>query len=79
MALKKNVMAVVLTGMGDDGASGAVAVASVGGPVLVESVDTAVVDGMPQAVLRTGTPAMEEPLQRIAEKIVQFAHLSVSG
>ncbi len=73
-ALRKNVMAVVLTGMGDDGANGSVAVASVGGPVLVESVDTAVVDGMPQAVLRTGTPAMEEPLERIAQKIVQFAH-----
>jgi chemotaxis response regulator CheB len=47
--------------------------------VLVESIETAVVDGMPQAVLRTGTPAMEEPLGRIAEKIVQFAHSSTNG
>jgi two-component system chemotaxis response regulator CheB len=46
---------VVLTGMGDDGARGARDIASVGGVVVAESEETAVVYGMPGAAVRTGT------------------------
>ncbi|WP_207537093.1 chemotaxis protein CheB [Sabulicella rubraurantiaca] len=41
--------AVVLTGMGDDGADGAARIASQGGMVMVQSRDSAVVGGMPSA------------------------------
>lgn len=48
----RQVVAVVLTGMGDDGAAGARAVARAGGTVLCESRDTAVIPGMPDAAAR---------------------------
>ncbi len=47
-------IAVVLTGMGDDGAEGVRDVAERGGTVLVEAPETAVVSGMPLAVQRSG-------------------------
>ncbi|UPY38244.1 chemotaxis protein CheB [Sediminicoccus sp. KRV36] len=40
---------VVLTGMGQDGAAGAAALAAEGGRILVQSTETSVVAGMPQA------------------------------
>jgi len=46
---------VVLTGMGQDGAAGAAALAEEGGRILVQSTETSVVAGMPQAAsLRVG-------------------------
>ena len=42
---------VVLTGMGQDGAAGAAALAQEGGLILVQSAETSVVAGMPQAAL----------------------------
>lgn len=47
-------IAVVLTGMGDDGAQGACEVSAQGGTILVEAPETATVSGMPMAVQRTG-------------------------
>ena len=48
------VIAVVLTGMGDDGRRGVVAVKECGGHVIAESEQTAVIHGMPQQAIRTG-------------------------
>ncbi len=47
-------IAVVLTGMGDDGALGVRAIAKRNGKVLIEAPETAVVSGMPLAVRRAG-------------------------
>jgi two-component system, chemotaxis family, protein-glutamate methylesterase/glutaminase len=47
-------VAVVLTGMGDDGVEGSRAVRDAGGIVLVENRESAVVFGMPGAVVRAG-------------------------
>ena len=47
-------VAVVLTGMGDDGADGVREISKRGGRVLIESPETAVVCGMPMAVRRSG-------------------------
>jgi two-component system chemotaxis response regulator CheB len=44
--------AVVLTGMGEDGALGAAALAAQGGRVLVQTTESAVVGGMPEATRR---------------------------
>jgi len=47
-------IAVVLTGMGDDGAAGVREVADRGGAILIEAPETAVVAGMPLAARRSG-------------------------
>jgi len=47
-------IAVVLTGMGDDGALGVCDIAKRNGKVLIEAPETAVVSGMPLAVRRSG-------------------------
>jgi two-component system chemotaxis response regulator CheB len=62
-------MAVVLTGMGDDGAQGVRAVKEAGGTVVTESEESAVVFGMPQQAIRTGAVDAVLPLARIAEAI----------
>ncbi|HOU90152.1 MAG TPA: CheB methylesterase domain-containing protein, partial [Polyangiaceae bacterium] len=57
---------VVLSGMGDDGARGVQELAQRGGVVVAESEATAVVYGMPGAVVRTGVPHRSLPLLEIA-------------
>jgi len=49
-----DVLAVVLTGMGDDGRKGVESVKNAGGSVIAESENTAVIFGMPQQAIRTG-------------------------
>jgi two-component system chemotaxis response regulator CheB len=67
----RGVMALVLTGMGDDGAKGAVAVRQAGGTVLAESAETAVVYGMPGATQRTGVVAKSLPIRELAEHLAR--------
>jgi two-component system chemotaxis response regulator CheB len=47
-------IAVVMTGMGDDGMRGAQAIRAAGGRVIAESEETAIVHGMPGATIRAG-------------------------
>ncbi len=49
-----SLLAVVLTGMGDDGLIGCEAVSRAGGQVLAQSAETSTVDGMPQKVRNAG-------------------------
>jgi len=49
-----DLLALVLTGMGDDGRRGVTAVKQCGGTVIAESEETAVIFGMPQQAIRTG-------------------------
>jgi two-component system chemotaxis response regulator CheB len=62
-------LAVVLTGMGDDGRAGVAAVSQCGGDVIAESEETAVVFGMPQQAIRTGVVGQVLPLGEIAAAI----------
>jgi two-component system chemotaxis response regulator CheB len=57
---------VVLTGMGDDGARGAKSIVDAGGTVVVESEATAVVYGMPGAVVRSKLASRSLPLPDLA-------------
>jgi two-component system, chemotaxis family, protein-glutamate methylesterase/glutaminase len=63
--------AVVLTGMGTDGAKGASAVAKAGGVVWAESDKTAVVAGMPQAAMKTGHVSFVLPLEELALELAK--------
>jgi two-component system chemotaxis response regulator CheB len=60
---------VILTGMADDGVLGAQAIVAAGGRVFVESEETAVVYGMPAAVVRAGVASKVLPLTRIADAL----------
>ena len=64
--LGPEVLAVVLTGMGDDGRSGVRAVKDAGGSVVAESESTAVIFGMPRQAIRTGAVDAVLPLPDIA-------------
>lgn len=65
------VLAVVLTGMGKDGADGVAAIGEAGGSVLVEDPDSAQHPSMPTAALRTGHVARRLPLSEIADEITR--------
>ncbi|MBW2494306.1 MAG: chemotaxis response regulator protein-glutamate methylesterase [Deltaproteobacteria bacterium] len=62
-------LAVVLTGMGDDGREGVRSVHLSGGSVIAESESTAVIFGMPQQAIRTGLVDQILPLGEIAAAI----------
>jgi two-component system chemotaxis response regulator CheB len=66
-ALGRQAIGVVLTGMGDDGVEGAKAIRAAGGTIIAESPETAVVYGMPGAVVRAGLASESMPLAQIAE------------
>lgn len=66
---------VLMTGMGDDGADTMVDINNTGGQTIVESDETAIVFGMPQAAINRGGAAVVVPSWDIAEEIV----LAVEG
>jgi two-component system chemotaxis response regulator CheB len=63
---RSHAVAVVLTGMGDDGVRGAEAIRAQGGMVIAESEQSAIVHGMPGAVIRAGLASKVLPLAEIA-------------
>ncbi|MBK1836203.1 chemotaxis-specific protein-glutamate methyltransferase CheB [Azospirillum sp. YIM B02556] len=62
-------VAVVLTGMGDDGTAGATAFAERRFPVLVQDPATCAVDGMPRSAIRAGVATEVLPVAVIARKL----------
>jgi two-component system chemotaxis response regulator CheB len=60
--LGKQTLAVVLTGMGEDGARGAEEIRQAGGHVIVESNESALVFGMPRSVIERGSASVILPL-----------------
>ena len=65
------VLAVVLTGMGQDGLAGARAVAAGGGQVGAQDEASSVVWGMPGAVARAGIGALVLPLAEIGPRLAE--------
>jgi two-component system chemotaxis response regulator CheB len=65
-------LAVVLTGMGADGARGAADVVRCGGCVIAQDEATSVVWGMPGAAANAGICAAVLPLNQIAPKLVRL-------
>lgn len=63
-------LAFVLTGMGRDGALGASMIKTAGGRVVVEAEETAVVFGMPKAVIDVIKADGIIPLQQVAENMI---------
>ncbi|MDX2144384.1 MAG: chemotaxis response regulator protein-glutamate methylesterase [Rhodospirillaceae bacterium] len=67
------VLAVVLTGMGADGAKGGAVVAERGGTVIAQDEASSVVWGMPGATARIGACSFILPLDQIASSISRLA------
>lgn len=67
------VLAVVMTGMGQDGHKGCEAVRAAGGQVLAQDEATSVVWGMPGSVARAGLADKVLPLEQLAGEIVKRA------
>ncbi|MBR1760564.1 MAG: chemotaxis response regulator protein-glutamate methylesterase [Schwartzia sp.] len=68
--LGRDIVSVILTGMGSDGAIGMTEIKKTGGYVIAESEETAIVYGMPKAVVDLGLADEIKPLQQIAGAIV---------
>ena len=68
-----DVLAVVLTGMGDDGTAGARSIHEAGGTILAEAESSCVVYGMPRAVVEAGVVDGVAPIETMVETI--FRHL----
>lgn len=64
---------VLLTGMGDDGARGLLALRQAGGYTLAEDRSTAVVYGMPMEAVRLGGACESVPLPALAGRILDLA------
>jgi two-component system chemotaxis response regulator CheB len=62
----------VLTGSGQDGATGVAAIKARGGTVIVEDPKTAAFTGMPEAAAATGSADLLVPLARIATVITDL-------
>lgn len=68
-----NIIAVIMTGMGKDGAQGCVEVKDVGGYVIAQDEETSVVYGMPKSAVETGAVdsvlSIDEIIREINEQI----------
>jgi len=70
-AVDDELVGVVLTGMGSDGADGVAAVGRAGGRVVAQNEETAVIHGMPGRAIETGHVDEVLPLDRVAAGVVQ--------
>lgn len=73
-----DLLAIVLTGMGDDGRRGCAAIKEAGGRVVAESEETAVVFGMPQQAIRSGAVDAVLPLPQIPTAIESGVDAAIS-
>ncbi len=69
-AAGKNAIGVILTGMGKDGADGLFAMRRAGAQTLGQDEESCVVYGMPKVAFERGAVAVEFPLSRIADEIL---------
>jgi two-component system chemotaxis response regulator CheB len=69
----KAVVAVILTGMGEDGVAGLRAVRTAGGRIIAQDEDTSVVFGMPGAAVAAGLADATMPLGAIASRLQELA------
>lgn len=67
-----NILGVILTGMGDDGASGMLEMRNAGCPTVGQDRETSVVYGMPREAFLRGGVEKVVPLEKVAEEIIRF-------
>ncbi|MFP4250543.1 MAG: chemotaxis response regulator protein-glutamate methylesterase [Armatimonadota bacterium] len=67
----RNCLAVILTGMGSDGAAGMLALRKAGAPTIGQDEKTCVVYGMPRAAAEAGAVEQVAPLNEIPRRIIE--------
>lgn len=72
-AAAQNAVGVILTGMGDDGARGLLAMRSAGARTIAQDEATCVVFGMPKEAIAHGGAEFIEPLPRVAQAALRLA------
>jgi two-component system, chemotaxis family, protein-glutamate methylesterase/glutaminase len=72
-ALGSQALAVLLTGMGDDGAEGLLDIRNAGGYTIAEDESTAVVYGMPAAAAKLGAVCEQLPLPEISVRVLELS------
>ena len=72
-AFGRDVLAVILTGMGNDGAEGAKVIAAAGGMIVAQDKETSVVWGMPGAAVATGVVDQVIPLAEMPKAVMLAA------
>ena len=68
----KNLIAVMMTGMGSDGSIGIERIKTVGGNTIAQNEETCVVYGMSKSAVATGAIDKIVPLNDIAKEIIKF-------
>ncbi|MGE8281535.1 MAG: CheB methylesterase domain-containing protein, partial [Stenotrophomonas sp.] len=68
-----NAIGAILTGMGEDGARGLLAMKLAGAPTLAQDEASSVVWGMPGSAVRLGATDEVLPLERISERLLALA------
>ncbi len=71
---RKNLVAVIMTGMGRDGTAGSVAVRKYGGRVICQNSDTSMIFGMPGSVVADGLASEVVPLGGIASRVTDHVN-----
>jgi len=69
----------VLTGMGDDGARGLLAIHEANGTTLAQDEESSVVYGMPRAAVEMGATLVQLPLAAIAHELLQMTASSAAA
>lgn len=68
----ENLVAVMMTGMGNDGAAAMAELRQAGGRTIAEAEETAIVWGMPGALVKLGGASVVAPLDRIAAMLMDM-------
>lgn len=68
-----NAVGAILTGMGDDGAEGLLAMRNAGAHTIAQDENTCVVFGMPKEAIKKGGAETILPLQKVAQALIQYA------
>src|SRR4030095_4764496 len=68
-----NAIGIIMTGMGDDGAEGLLAMRNAGARTLAQDEATSVVFGMPKAAAALGAAGVVAPLDEIASELLKLA------
>lgn len=75
LAAGRNALGVILTGMGNDGAAGMVAMKRAGAPTIAQDENSCVVFGMPREAIFAGAVDTIAPLSRMPGLILRWARL----